>query len=122
MKHGQGVMEVTDYSIYEGTWRSDKKHGKGVQKWVGKCEWAGDVYEGDFSDGYRQGKGVYKYANGDVYEGDWLKGKRSGKGTLKQQNGYVYVGDWLLDNEHGEGHQEWSGYTQWNGDSYDGEM
>ena len=32
---------------------------------------AGDVYEGSFKDDKRHGKGTYTYFSGDVYTGDW---------------------------------------------------
>ena len=37
--------------VYEGSWRNNKKHGKGI------IRFNGEVYEGDFVDDKRQGKG-----------------------------------------------------------------
>ena len=55
---------------YEGMWKEDKPHGKGVQKLED-----GSVYEGDFIDGAKEGYGVYTWADGRKYKGPWLNGK-----------------------------------------------
>lgn len=78
---------------YEGQWKNNAKHGRGVYRYV-----SGDVYEGDyelvrsfrvlvsmqflsickmlFPFGWfykddKHGSGVYRFVNGDVYEGQW---------------------------------------------------
>ena len=35
------------------------------------CGGAGDVYEGQWKDEKMHGKGVYTYHNGDQYDGEW---------------------------------------------------
>ena len=70
-----------------------------------KCE----VYEGEFKENKRHGKGIYKYNNWDVYDGEWVKGKREGKGKMTYMFDYfknqvdVYFGDWKNDLRQGKG-------------------
>lgn len=41
----------------------------------------GCKYDGDWKDDVRHGKGVFEYTNGDKYEGDWADDIQHGKGT-----------------------------------------
>lgn len=73
---------------YEGEFKNDKRHGKGVLHWVsgnryGPAPWRSWAYcaaEGEFNDDKRTGFGTYFYANGDWFEGYFLNGKRDGLG------------------------------------------
>lgn len=42
----------------------------------------GDVYEGAWKNEMMHGKGVYTYHNGDKYDGEWREDKRHGKGCV----------------------------------------
>jgi hypothetical protein len=45
---------------YEGEWRDDKKHGRGIFTWSD-----GNTYEGDWVVDKRHGRGIYTWANKD---------------------------------------------------------
>ena len=65
--------------IYEGEFKNDKRHGKGIEYLRnGSIE-----YEGDWKDGKRHGKGIeYRKHPLVYYEGDWKDGEHDGKGCL----------------------------------------
>jgi len=52
---------------YEGYWKADKKHGKGLE--IHQNE--NVRYEGDFYDGFKEGKGKMVFENGDYYHGQF---------------------------------------------------
>lgn len=73
---------------YSGQWHGNKKHGIGMQKYVG----VGDYY-GYWENGNRHGEGVMTYLNSDVYSGNWANGNKEGKGTyIVFKTGEKYVG------------------------------
>lgn len=39
----------------------------------------GSKYDGDWKDDVRHGKGVFEYTNGDKYDGDWADDIQHGK-------------------------------------------
>ena len=47
-------MQWFDGTVYEGEWKSNLKHGTGMQSWSN-----GDVYEGKFANNYMEGNGIY---------------------------------------------------------------
>lgn len=53
----------------------------------------GTVYEGSFISGSRHGKGKYTYSSGTVYEGNFVQGKLTGKGKVTWPSGTYYEGD-----------------------------
>ncbi len=57
----------------------------------------GNVYEGNFKDDKPHGKGIMIYTDGRVYEGDWVEGKRHGKGKTTCPDGKVEEGYWEDD-------------------------
>ena len=59
-------MLEADGGRYEGDWKDDKWHGRGVL-----VSADGSKYEGDLKDGNLHGRGVLVFANGNRYEGDW---------------------------------------------------
>ena len=57
IRDGKGVQKVTQGSkvnFYEGDWKDNKKHGKGVEKWKNE---KGEVstYTGDYQEGKKTG-------------------------------------------------------------------
>jgi hypothetical protein len=44
-------------SKYEGSWKNDRKEGKGTFVWNDGCK-----YEGDWKNDVRDGKGTFEYA------------------------------------------------------------
>jgi hypothetical protein len=65
IKNGYHVWIFEDGSKYEGEWKDDKKHGKGIfyRSDGSKC------YEGDYKDDIIEGYGIFYWQNGDKYEG-----------------------------------------------------
>ena len=57
--------------MYEGDYKDDKRHGRGVGRFA-----SGAVYEGDYKDDKRHGRGVYRYADGSIrHDGQWKAGQ-----------------------------------------------
>ncbi len=77
----RGICQYKD-GKYEGEFKDDKKHGRGVYRYT-----SGAVYEGEFKDDKRHGRGVYRYASGDVYEGEFKDGNFHGQGVYSKPNG-----------------------------------
>lgn len=69
----------------------------------GKKRYSNDTYEGQFKSNFRHGRGVYIWSNGEKYEGDWVEGKKEGQGTLTLINGNKYIGGFKNDNREGKG-------------------
>ena len=59
------MLEILNGSKYEGSWKEDKRHGKG--KSINAEN--GAVYEGDFHYNIKQGYGVKTMKDGRVYRG-----------------------------------------------------
>ncbi len=59
-----------DGSKYEGEWKNDKRHGRGVL-----TRPDGMRYEGEWADGKPNGKGILTSPNGEIKGGMWVKGK-----------------------------------------------
>merc|ERR1719229_67489 len=88
---------------YEGQWRGDLKHGKGILYYRN-----GDQYEGMFADNLRSGHGVLLCRNGDRFEGDWKFDRRNGFGVETKED-TVYSGYWLHGQREGPGHCRFKG-------------
>jgi len=73
--NGQGRLETTDGTVYEGEFKDGFKHGKGMlvtvveevlgQYMLHKHE---DVYEGEFKENKFHGNGRMVYHDGLVYQ------------------------------------------------------
>jgi hypothetical protein len=46
----------------------------------------GSRYEGDFRDNKRHGRGIFTHADGNRFEGDYLDDKRHGQGIMTYAN------------------------------------
>uniref|UniRef100_A0A061SQ16 MORN repeat-containing protein 3 n=1 Tax=Tetraselmis sp. GSL018 TaxID=582737 RepID=A0A061SQ16_9CHLO len=129
---------------YTGSWKDNKRHGKGTVIYKN-----GDKYEGDWENGLRHGlgtlwiflegkyvvrynggwhrdrpagNGVFFGGEGELYEGDFSKGRRSGRGRqtiggrpVDGFGGTVYEGEWDNDMKNGRGT-----LTKPNGDVFEG--
>jgi hypothetical protein len=119
-RHGRGIYQFTDGSVYEGDFHNDIMYGNGVAKyadgttmdgwWEGGMLQKGSLvqpnkgeYGGEFEDSSFHGNGFLRYSNGSSYVGEWERGRRSGKGVYKYANGDEYDGEWKADVYHGEG-------------------
>ena len=111
MMHGNGILEFTDGSFYEGEFIRGRRTGTG--RFVSDNE----SYEGEWLDDLYHGTGIYTSPKGNRYEGEWWHGqlpegvlkftteKKSyegefrdlvpdGFGIMKYENGSVYFGYW----------------------------
>jgi len=97
---------VDDENVYDGYYKDDKCHGKGLRTYKGGRTYSGDweyndatgkgveikpipgsntdcdKYDGEYIKGQRHGWGRMWYATGDVYEGEWEEGSREGFGEF----------------------------------------
>ena len=116
---GNGVINLKDGSIYEGTFVNGKLDGNGIYTSTN-----GTIYEGNFIDGNLNGKGkittimdndiqsngksdeenkIYDInKNKKIYEGDIKDFKKEGKG-IETCSEYKYEGDFHNDMKHGQG-------------------
>lgn len=81
---------------YEGGFKSDVFHGKGILFTAN-----GNVYEGEFKDGSRDGVGKLIKPNGDAYRGRWVEDVLI-SGSLTYADGRLYEGDFLHEKPHGK--------------------
>jgi len=90
--------------IYEGDWVEDQREGQGYEKYSNLNE-----YEGGFKQNKAHGRGIYAWrTSGDFYEGQWIMGERSGKGAWRSGKGEYYEGDWVTNQAHGYGVMIWA--------------
>lgn len=97
-RHGIGTLRWDDGGEYEGEWEDGKPHGRGTMKYS-----SGDVYAGQFENDKRHGRGTYKWLKGDVYTGNWKDDLKHGMGTRKYAKGDAYHGEWKEGKRHGDG-------------------
>ena len=83
------------YESYEGGWKANAMHGKGILIWI-----FGDRYEGQFNDNIAEGQGTYYWANGKKYIGQFRDNCNIGHGTL------IFEPDDLLGRVRYEGNWE----------------
>ena len=78
------VSGIWDGDMYEGTFKNDKRHGKGIYHRV-----SGERYQGEWKDGSRHGRGAYYWPTGAWEEGEWKNGKQEGKAVYHFADGNV---------------------------------
>tara|TARA_B100000614_G_scaffold88788_1_gene80454 strand:+ start:126 stop:650 length:525 start_codon:yes stop_codon:yes gene_type:complete len=87
--------------MYEGDFKDNNRHGKGVQVWSN-----GDYVHGMWdNDEIYFGVYYYGYGNhyGDIYVGEFSNGFKHGEGTYKSVNGFIHTGEWVDDLPNGYG-------------------
>ena len=110
---------MNNQKIYEGEYRNDLRHGKGVAIFEdnvvfegiyncgsfesGRLDIDGNVYEGTFENNLFHGNGTFCWKNGDKYEGEFCNGAITGRGILGYWDGTIYVGELVDGYEHGHG-------------------
>ena len=67
---------------YEGEWRANKMHGRGIFTWPD-----GRRYNGEYFEDKKKGYGEFEWPDGRCYRGEWVNGKQHGKGTLVTTSG-----------------------------------
>jgi len=111
-RHGRGIVLYADGSMYEGQWVNGKEHGHGQLMTSDRKV----LYSGEWVEGLMHGHGSYNFFSGDRYVGDWREGNRHGKGEFVTRDGCKYVGDWRENRRSGRGVFSWL-----DGSRYDGE-
>ena len=101
----KGIMKYKNGSIYEGQWKNDKRHGRGLYTTqnYNNPNVKGILYEGEFNNDKIEGYGIGKYSSGDKYEGEWKNNKQYGRGTLNYVGGGKYIGEWINGKLNGDG-------------------
>ena len=110
--NGTGKYQLSEKSIYHGSFRKSRFDGKGKLIMAdgstykggfvnGKLQGTGKYiyrddsqYIGRFVSGKYQGKGKYTSSNGDIYKGEWKNGLKNGRGTMEYANGNISSGIW----------------------------
>jgi hypothetical protein len=70
-------MKYANKIVYEGEWKANKRHGKGILKFPN-----GATYEGDFFVGRPHGRGTWTSSTFLHFRGDWKNGMIEGSGML----------------------------------------
>ena len=100
-KHGNGTIQMSNGTTYEGKWDNDNMAGLGKIVFTNSFY---HIYEGEFYNGQMHGNGVMHMTNGDKYEGEWNNGQMHGNGTLTFATGDKYEGEFVHGQMHGNGH------------------
>ena len=111
LREGIGVYEsYSEKLIYQGSWRADKRHGKGWERYSD-----GTTYEGDFLLDLKTGEGIIRYVDGAWYQGQFENGEFRGSGEYYWADGRRYTGQWMQNKMHGQGR-----FTYKDGKTYEG--
>lgn len=109
-EHGKGVLMSGDRKrvIYDGDWERGRMHGKGrYYYYTGIPEIDDDgklsYYDGDFKENARHGLGLYMLRDGSFYDGEWRDNVQSGRGSFTWTDGSQYVGLWKNGKRNGHG-------------------
>ncbi|ESU44943.1 Putative MORN domain protein [Giardia duodenalis] len=94
----KGRTRYKDGTVYEGTYRQDKRDG------TGKCHYPdGSIYDGAWVNDVREGRGTLTYKDGSYYDGEWKNNLRHGKGVLDIVGEAHYEGTFECGDYHGSG-------------------
>ena len=142
MREGQGACLYNNGLMYEGSWKRNKEHGKGMLLTADRSR---IIYDGDWERGRMHGQGVYYYpkdgpfrdlltdegadiggkndrdTSGGVYSGDFKENARYGMGTYTLPDGSMYEGDWRDNLPSGRGTFRWPNGSHYSGQWKDGE-
>lgn len=89
-RHGNGSFTAADGSQIIGEWEAGKPHG-----YTQMIDKKGDrVYEGVYKSGKRHGLGMQIFESGDRYDGNWYEGKMHDRGVYYFSNGDKFYGQW----------------------------
>ena len=118
-RDGKGIFIFPNGDRYEGEWKLDKCHGRGIMyfKLGTNHPYAGGRYEGEFRNNKLEGKGKY-YNRSDIliYDGEVVDGMKHGRGIFLEEGNNWYDGCFSEDLKHGEGT-----YFVRNGSAYKGQ-
>ena len=93
----KGKITYSNGDIYNGFFKTNKRHGKGTFIWKNGEKFTGTYFNGNPS------YGTYAFSRGDKYIGNFKNWKMHGQGTYTWKNGDKYVGQWKNDKRHGKG-------------------
>eukprot|EP00429_Kryptoperidinium_foliaceum_P006917 CAMPEP_0176023548 /NCGR_PEP_ID=MMETSP0120_2-20121206/11491_1 /TAXON_ID=160619 /ORGANISM="Kryptoperidinium foliaceum, Strain CCMP 1326" /LENGTH=652 /DNA_ID=CAMNT_0017356715 /DNA_START=21 /DNA_END=1977 /DNA_ORIENTATION=+ len=111
LRHGHGVLTLLDGTKHDGEWTEDERHGPGTEYWVD-----GTVIKSTYDRGVRSGRVSMRWPDGSEYNGDFTKGHASGEGRLVRVDGTVYEGQFRDDCISGQGCMEWKGGVRYVGE------
>lgn len=97
-KHGKGIFKSHQGWVYNGSWEFNKFSGSGTLKVID-----GNEYSGKWKNGVQEGHGIMTFNSGSVFSGMFRQGKRHGFGTMEFENGNKYQGMFQRDNFNGKG-------------------
>lgn len=105
------AIDITEDVIYEGEFKNDQKHGKGIfMDYKNKMFYVGHFDENQFS-----GKGsLIKETIKEKYEGEFKAGKYEGQGVLTEDFNH-FEGSFQNGQRHGVGNQKISGMKSYEG-------
>jgi len=93
MRHGEGTAKFRTgehhYRVYVGTWRRSMREGAGKECWPND-----DVYEGEWKEDKFHGRGVLKSGT-TKFAGGFEKGLKTGYGAMVFSSGNYYEGEFL---------------------------
>ena len=96
-----GKLIQLDGTVYEGSWETDRKNGKG-RLIDGKT---GNIFVGSFQDGKKQGHGIlYDRTTDTIYDGDWSNDNKHGDGYVLHRNGRMDQGEYRGGMPEGKSH------------------
>lgn len=110
MRHGYGVLTLSDNTRYESQWQNDERHGDGKEF----CP-DGTTFVGSYLKGMRHGHGVMMWPEGSKYSGQFARGRANGEGELLRTDGSVYRGQFSDDCMSGEGRMQWRDGVEYSG-------
>ena len=93
-----GKYEWKNGSKYQGEFKNNLFHGKGIYNWHNK-----NTYDGNWKNGKMSGFGKYTYSDGSYYEGEFSDGKKDGPGKYIWDKDRYFEGRWKNDKENGYG-------------------
>ena len=97
MFHGKGKWWTKKGEVCEGQFKDGARHGNGKQYFT-KGKVAGSIYIGSWKDNKKSGKGKMKYYDGAIYTGEWKNDDYHGRGTLIETDGKIFKGIWKNSN------------------------
>lgn len=99
MKHGRGIeFDISGHKIYQGTFRDDKREGRGEEFSEGLR-----TYKGEFMNNMRHGFGVAYYSEGSKYVGRYENNLMSGVGIYVHPDGNRFEGMFFNNKADGPG-------------------
>lgn len=105
------VAIQADGGIYSGALDAE-----GLFTGQGRLEWTnGSYYEGGFKTGQFNGRGKFVRPSGYIAEGEFVDGQLTGKGRIEFKDGTYYEGEFKDDLKHGQGQLVYSSGTTWEG-------